>query len=206
MPERILLFGGSFDPVHNGHLIVSRAHAEQCGFDRVTLVPAASAPHKDGAAASARDRLEMLKLAIAGDAFFDISTLELDRPAPSYTYDTLIQLRQTYGPGVQLNWLIGADMLEDFPSWRRAGEVAKLAKIVVTVRPPWDERISEILTGLKGRIGADVLQDLENALVKGPLIDISSTQIRQRVRQGQSIRYLIPDGVLDYIASRKLYV
>ena len=205
MARQLVLFGGTFDPVHFGHLIVARSVAEQCGFERVTLVPTAKAPHKRDVSASAADRLAMLRLAIEGDDLFDVSEVELRRPGASYTFDTLTAMRASHADSVQLHWLIGADMLADLPNWHRATDVIALARIVVACRPPWHERMAGILSELGAKFGPESADRLARRVVQTPLIDISSSLIRHRVAQGLSIRYLVPEPVEGYISSRGLY-
>jgi nicotinate-nucleotide adenylyltransferase len=205
MADDLVLFGGTFDPVHHGHLIVARALAEQRGFARITFVPAARPPHKAAATASPADRLEMLRLAIAGEALFDTCDLELYRTGPSYTIDTLRELRRQHGPATRVRWVIGADMLEDLPKWRSARDVLDEAGLVVIARPPWDQRLDEVFASLSGHISPQQIQSLRDSLAPTPLIEISSTEIRHRVAAGQSIRYLVPEAVARYIEDRKLY-
>ena len=205
MQRELVLFGGTFDPVHNGHLIVARALAERRGFGRVVFVPTAQPPHKTPAEASATDRLAMLRLAISGEAVFDVSDIELTRTGPSYTLDTLRALRRRHGVDTKLHWVIGADMLEDLPRWHRADEVLAEAKIVIAVRPAWDQRLDEIFSRLAKEFAPAQVEPLRESVVSTPLIDISSTEIRRRVRQGRSIRYLLPEPVADYIAEHGLY-
>jgi nicotinate-nucleotide adenylyltransferase len=205
MTERLVLFGGTFDPVHHGHLIVARAMAERLGLARIVLVPSASPPHKGEARASGTDRLAMLERAVAGEDLFEISDVELARPGPSYTFETLTELRRRRGPETRLVWVIGADMLSDLPAWRRAAEVLDQAEVLVAARPPWQERIEQILGGLKGELEERQIERLRAGVVATPLIDISSTDIRRRVRQGRSIRFLVPDAVREYILEHALY-
>jgi nicotinate-nucleotide adenylyltransferase len=206
MSRKIVLFGGTFDPVHHGHLIVARALAERCGFPQVTFVPAARSPHKGPAAADAEHRLAMLRLATAGEAVFDVCQLELDRNGPSYTYDTLTELKRRHGPQTDLNLLIGADALQDLPLWHRASELLDLANVIVAYRPPWQERMEEAFAALEGRLPSAAVGRLRRSVVPSPLIDISSTQIRDRVREGKSIRFLVPETVRGYIEEQRLYV
>ena len=203
MNERIVLFGGTFDPVHNGHLISARAIAEQRGYNRITLVPSARGPHKGPAAASDADRLAMLELAITGEDLFDISRVELERPAPSYTYDTLQDIRAGGDTAIEL--VIGADMLEDLPNWYRADDVVEMARFVIAVRPPWHEKLDSIAACLAERFGKKAAADLVADVCTTPLIDISSSDIRERLGSGLSIRNMVPDAVGEYIVSRGLY-
>jgi nicotinate-nucleotide adenylyltransferase len=212
MAGGVCLFGGTFDPVHHGHLIVARAVAEKLGFARITLIPANTPPHKPPACASAADRLAMVKLAVQGDELFDVCDLELNRQGPSYTLDTLqaLQPRLGVGPGPgpglgeKLHWLIGADSLADLPHWHRVGEVLELASILVAARPI-NGGAETALSALAGKLEERHLRHLREGLVATPLIDISSTDIRRRVRAGQSIRYLVPDAVARYIVEHRLY-
>jgi nicotinate-nucleotide adenylyltransferase len=218
MAEALVLFGGTFDPIHHGHLIVARALAEQFRFPRVTFVPAAAPPHKAGPSpgggttrrltlpeASPEDRLAMIRLAIAGENLFDVSDLELRRKAPSYTIDTLEELRRQFGPEVRLHWIIGADALEDLPTWRRAEEVMDLADIITAVRLPHSHQTASVLERLSRHFSPPRLARLRAGLAATPAIDISSSQIRQRVREGRSIRYLTHEAVVGYIQQRGLY-
>ena len=218
MPPQAVLFGGTFDPIHHGHLLVARAVAEHFGFPRITFVPAAVPPHKldpgerGGRAASLRlpvaspeDRLEMVRLAIAGEEVFEVSDVELRRPAPSYTIETLLEFRRRLGQDARLYWLIGADMLEDLPNWRRTKEVVEQATIVTAVRQPFSRQIPEILGRIAGKLGTERAARLEAGLCPTPTVDISSTAIRQRIFVGQSILYLTHCRVIEYIKSRKLY-
>ena len=203
--DDIVLFGGTFDPVHHGHLIVARALAEARGFDSVTFVPASAAPHKQPAGASAEHRLAMLRLATAGDDLFDICRVELDRSGPSYTVETLAALREARGRGAAMHWVIGTDMLADLPSWHRAEEVMKTANILVAARSPWQDRLEGIFEQLGGSFPEEQVRRLREGLVATPQIDISSSDIRRRLAEGRSIRFLVPEAVADYIHRHGLY-
>lgn len=205
MATSLLMLGGAFDPVHNGHLIVARAVAEKKGFDRVLLVPAAQSPHKGPSAASARQRVEMVQQAVAGESLFEVSDIEIARRGPSYTIDTVLQLRALHGEDVDLHLLVGADVLDDLPRWHRAGELLKMVRLVVAVRYPWSLRLPQTLLHLEEKLGAQMAQEIMKQAVETPVIEVSSTQIRQRVSQGQSIAYLVPRAVQDYIALHRLY-
>jgi nicotinate-nucleotide adenylyltransferase len=201
----IVIFGGTFDPVHHGHLIVARAIAEQHGFQRILLVPAARSPHKASVAAPAEHRLAMLRLATEGEALFEVSEMEIHRSGPSYTIDTLAELIRLRGPGARPSLVIGADMLPDLPLWHRAAELVRMADILVAYRPHWQDQIDAALALLEGPLGTEVVERLRRSVVASPLIDISSTQVRQRVRQGKSIRFLVPEAVRGYIEEHRLY-
>ncbi len=182
---RLGIFGGTFDPIHHGHLILARAAREELGLDEVVLVPANRSPHKPGAKnATGHDRLAMVQLAIEGEPGLAASDLELQRPPPSYTVETLRQLREQH-PATELVLLIGADNVENFGTWREPEAIQQLARLAVLDRasgsPPhaWP--------------------------VVRRLVDLSSTEIRHRINRGLSIRYLTPDRVCDYIRQHGLY-
>ena len=190
----VLCFGGSFNPIHQGHLICSRAVAESKSFDKVLLIPNKQPPHKPGAAnlAAPDDRLAMCRLAVQGDPFFDVTDLELKRSGPSYTIDTAAELAAA-GP---VHWLIGADMLLDLPTWHRFSELMSEVQFVVMARPGWT---IDWLT-----LPAE-LRALEASVVEAPRIDLSATEIRRRVAAGLPIDYLTSPAVVRYIHDRKLY-
>ena len=205
MTDRIVLFGGTFDPVHNGHLIVARSIAEQLDLPKVMFVPAAAAPHKDPADATAQQRLQMLRLGIAGEDLFEICELEISRAGPSYTLETVRQLRRLGGGGIDVSVIIGADMLEDLPIWHRVDELLDEAHIIVALRPPWDRQLQQVLESLEGPLGRQKAETLSKAVVTTPLIDISSTEIRRRAREGKSIRFLVPEAVEKFIKNQHVY-
>jgi nicotinate-nucleotide adenylyltransferase len=183
------LLGGSFDPVHHGHLIAADRAAEALGLTRVLFVPCASQPLKpSGPVASAPQREAMLALALAGHPRFALESLELSRPGPSYTVDTLRALRLRE-PGERLVLILGADAAAELPRWRAADEVARLAEIAVLTRPGVAEVTSAFVT----------------QFVATPAIEISASEIRARCLAGKSIRYLVPDAVADYITRNRLY-
>jgi nicotinate-nucleotide adenylyltransferase len=184
------LLGGSFDPVHHGHLIVGRVAAEALGLDELRFVPAREQPFKQGRhGASAAARAAMLDLAVAGASGFTVERVELDRPGPSYTVDTLSALK-TREPGAELTVLLGADAAAELGAWHRAQELPALARIVVFGRPGVPIAPSALIA----------------AAVEVPAIEISATEIRRRVRAGRPIRYWVPDAVADYIARHRLYL
>jgi nicotinate-nucleotide adenylyltransferase len=193
---RPLWFGGSFNPIHFGHLICARAVAETAGFDRVILVPNRQPPHKSGdmSLAGAEDRLEMCRLAIDDESLFEVDDLELNRPGPSYTIDTARQLRSRGWS--EISWLVGADMAISLPGWHQSDQLLAEVNFILMARPgsliDWN-----ILPGQMQRFRSNV--------VATPQLDISSTALRDRLSRGKSIRYLTPDAVVDYIQRKKLY-
>ena len=205
MAERMAFFGGTFDPVHFGHLITARAVAEQGGFERITLVPTSTPPHKRGAQASPAHRLAMLELAVEGDPMFDICPLELTRSGPSYTIDTLKGLRKEYGPQVELYWIIGADMLNGLDKWRRVGDILERVQLLVATRPPWDQDVERMLGRLQGAFGVAQIERIRRNVLSTPRVDISSSDIRNRVASNRGVRYLVPLNIMGYIEKHDLY-
>ncbi len=192
----VLCFGGSFNPIHHGHLICARAAAETLGIDRVKLIPSAQPPHKPDQSqlAPARHRLAMVKHAIENDPLFEVDDLELTRSGPSYTYDTLLALRSR---GLaDIHWLIGADMLAIFPQWHRAADLLKLAAFDILARPGWQFDFAAL---------PPTFRSLADRVIDAPLIDLSATDLRRRTADGRSIRYATPDPVITYINAHRLY-
>jgi len=186
--NRIGVFGGSFDPPHLAHLVIAEQARAQAGLDRVLWVPARRSPLKpSGSAADEEHRLAMVRLAVEGHDGFAVWDGELRRPAPSWTVDTLDELTREY-PGGELFLILGGDSLESLPRWRDPGRIRRLARLLVYPRHGSEPVEREGITGL------DV-----------PLLEMSSTDIRRRVEAGQSIRYLVPDSVRDYIDRHGLY-
>jgi nicotinate-nucleotide adenylyltransferase len=199
----MLLFGGSFDPIHNGHLIVSRFAAETLGVARVVLIPGASPPHKQRVELTpAAVRLELCRLAVADDPLFEVSDWEARQSGPNYTLHTVRHFRETHPPQIKLYWLIGMDSLAELPTWHRASELVDVCTIVTAARPGFAAPDDTVLAG---RFSPEQIAGLRRHIVDGPRIDISGTDIRARVAAGRSIRYLVPEPVRRYIAEHGLY-
>jgi len=199
---RLGIFGGTFDPVHYGHLLLAECCREQCRLDQVRFLPAAVPPHKqDRALTPAPHRIEMLQLALAGHPQFVIDRFEIDRGGVNYTVDSLRHLRAEQ-PEAELFLLVGADMLVDLPNWHQADQVCTLATVVAVRRPGVAE--PEGLCGA-GLVGPEQHVRFAHLWVAMPVIGISSTEIRQRVKAGRSIRYLTPRAVEKYIEAHGLY-
>jgi nicotinate-nucleotide adenylyltransferase len=201
--DRFLLFGGSFDPIHHGHLIVSRFVAEQLDIPRVVLVPSARPPHKpDRCLAPAAERLAMCRLAVAGDPQFEVSDWEISQPGPNYTLHTVEHYRSVSSAGTELHWLVGMDSLRELSTWYEAGKLVERCTIVSTARPGFPRPAAAELAA--GFVPAQVEKLLQH-IVEGPRVDIAGTDIRARVRAGLSIRYLVPEPVLRYVEEHALY-
>jgi nicotinate-nucleotide adenylyltransferase len=194
---RLGLFGGTFDPIHLGHLILAESCREACGLDRVWFVVAGAPPHKPGDRTAASHRLEMARIAVAGHPAFEVSDLETHRPGPHYSVETLDAIRRDR-PDDELFFLIGADSLTDLPTWRQPGRIAELATIVVVNRPGIDSFAPAHLPDLGP--GTRPIRT-----IPVPPIGIASHDLRRRVAEGRSIRYQVPRGVEAYIEAQGLY-
>jgi nicotinate-nucleotide adenylyltransferase len=191
--RRIGIMGGTFDPIHHGHLVAASEVASRFLLDEVVFVPTGQPWQKaDYAVSAAEDRYLMTVIATASNPRFQVSRVDIDRGGPTYTVDTLRDLRSLYGPKVDLFFITGADALDKILSWKDAESIFELAHLVGVTRPGFvlsDEHLP-----------ADTV-----SLVQVPAMAISSTDCRRRVVEGQPIWYLVPDGVVQYIAKRNLY-
>ncbi len=188
------VLGGTFDPLHHGHLVVSEAVREALGLLEIVFIPSAVPPHKPpGAVTDARHRLAMVELATAGNPAFLVSDVELRRGGPSYTITTVRELREAGVPA--LYFILGADSLQDLPHWREPEAVVQECQVVVVGRPGCDVGAAGLPPALAARL----------RFLEAPLIDISATDIRARVASGRSIRHLVPDAVEQYIGKHRLY-
>ncbi len=194
------ILGGTFDPIHLGHLLVAELGRETLGLHRVLFVPAADPPHKqDLAKSAARHRRVMVELAIAGNPCFALSPVDLDRPGPHYSTDTVRLLRAEYGLAADdCFFIIGTDSLQDLPGWHRPAELLRLCRLAVACRPGYPPDLTElekVLPGLHDRLD----------WVEMPGRELAATDIRARVAAGKSIRYQVPDSVREYIERQGLY-
>ena len=199
---RLGIFGGSFDPVHYGHLLLAESCREQLRLDRVLFVPAGSPPHKQGHALTlAAQRVEMLALATGGEPAFEVSPLEVEREGITYTVDTLERL-SAERPNAELFLLLGGDMFADLPNWRRPERVVELAVPAVVLRPGSP---APDFAALEAFASADRVAAAWQAQVQMPGVGFSSSEIRLRVSEGRSIRYQTPRAVEKYIEVQGLY-
>lgn len=199
---KVGILGGTFDPIHLGHLIIAEQAREQARLDEVLFIPSARPPHKLSDPISPFDhRVEMVQLAIAGRSDFRVETLERERPGPSYTADTLTELRQRH-PDTDFYLILGEDCLPDLAGWYQPLRIVEQAGLLVAARPGWEMWNAEQLADSLGLAhSAKVrIQRLEV-----PLIDIAGRDLRQRVAAGRSIRYLVPRAIEIYIHERGLF-
>jgi nicotinate-nucleotide adenylyltransferase len=191
---RIGLYGGTFDPIHLGHLRAAETAREAMGLDLVAFLPAAVPPHRGTPLSAAADRLAMVRLAIAPDLSFEAWDAELRRPGPSYTVETVSTLLSER-PSDSFVLVVGADTWPEITAWREPERLLSLVEVAVVDRLGYPGAEPEApFPGARGVRRAE-----------GPSLPISATAIRERARQGRSVRYLVPDAVADYIAARRLY-
>jgi nicotinate-nucleotide adenylyltransferase len=197
MLQQLGILGGTFDPIHIGHLAIAEDARSALGLGRILFIPAGHQPLKGGNhAATPSQRFEMVALACHDNPAFEPSALEIERTGPSYTVTTLETLAAR--ADATLHFILGADALADLPRWRAAEQIVKLARIAAIARPGYTpdlERLSMALPGIRERL----------TLIEGPALSISSSDLRQRVAEGRSIRYLTPDRVVAYINEHSLY-
>jgi nicotinate-nucleotide adenylyltransferase len=202
-PRRVGLLGGTFDPIHYGHLVIAEEVRTVLHLAEMVFVPAGHPPHKPGRTVTeAQHRLAMLELAIASNPHFTISLVDLERPGPSYTVETLQLLRQQWGAQTAIYFVIGGDSLEDLLTWYDpAGILKQLTALVAVQRPGYEEAagyrdtLEARLPGIKQRL----------IIVQAPQLDISATDLRRRVAEGRPIKYQTPEAVERYIIEYGLY-
>jgi nicotinate-nucleotide adenylyltransferase len=192
------VLGGTFDPIHVGHLIVAEEARTRLGFQEVLFVPAGQPLLKpDRNITPVNHRVEMVRRAISDNPHFKLSTLEVERSGPSYTVDTMTALRQQLGDQVSLFFLLGRDNLAELPSWKDPQNLTRLCKLVVAPRLGSGD-LKHLETAIPGLLDSVIQLDM-------PVIGISSSGIRQRLAEGLSIRYLVPAEVEEYVAEHKIY-
>ena len=194
MHMKIAVMGGTFNPIHYGHLLSAEQVREGSGYDKILFVPAANPPHKSQTdIVSPEHRFNMVVLATAENPYFEVSRIEMDRNAPSYTIHTIETLRRTYGKTAELAWIIGADSLIEYRIWKDFDGVLEQCNLIATTRPNYD--LQRVPIEIRNRV----------KIVRITNIDISATEIRERVRKNSTIRYLVPESVVTYISQHNLY-
>ena len=198
--RRIGILGGTFNPIHLGHLLIGQASLEELGLDRVKFIPSATPPHKAvDKLAGERDRVRMIALAIRGNVRFEVDDIEIERGGKSYSVDTLTELRRR-APGTDFYFIIGADSLRELHLWREVQRLVTLCTFVTVTRPGFEPK-----PVIDPRLDAATRRRLRQHVLRGHACDIASREIRARVASGRSIRYLVPDAVHAYIRRRRLY-
>jgi nicotinate-nucleotide adenylyltransferase len=196
---RLGILGGTFDPIHIGHLILAEEARDLLGLDQVLLAPAADPPHKREQGKSlATHRIKMVELAIADNPHLALSRIDVDRPGPHYTLDMMRLLQAQHGPGVEFFFLMGLDSLVDLPTWHRPAELMQQCRLIAFSRPDADfdwTVLEAALPGVRQRVG----------LLPMPLMQISSRDLRQRAQQGRPLRYQVLPQIEQYIHEQRLY-
>ena len=204
MAKTIILFGGSFDPIHVGHVAVARAAMKKLCADEMIFIPAKRSPHKQNVpSAIAENRLEMVSLAVENNPLFSVSDYEITGSDPSYTFDTVKHFRGQFGDESQICFLIGADTIADLPKWHRVEELMWLCRFCTMYRggmelPDFD--------GLRGVFSDDRIAQLQADILATPMVDISSTEIRAAAAAAESIDGMVSPKVAEYIKQNGLYV
>ena len=197
---RVGVLGGTFDPIHIGHLVATEEVRAQLRLDRVVFVPAGLPPHKlTEHVSSVGHRLAMVKLAVASNPYFIVSHVDIDRFGPCYTVDTIELLRDEWGADVELYFIMGSDSLADILTWHRTERLIRLCRLAVVERPGYQvdmEELERLLPGITSRVH----------FINSPQLDISSTDIQRRVREGLPIKYQAPEAVENYIYEHDLYM
>ena len=206
---KIAVLGGSFNPIHVGHLVLADEVCSTLGYDRVLFVPAFVPPHKEmNGGFSAQDRLEMTRLACEGDERFEAESCEIDRGGVSYTYDTICYLEEKYSTELEgkIGLIMGNDLLPGFHLWHKAKELSEKCQLILALRPDGDSHSGSSnkpkgdYANLDSSFDASREELFKGAVrISNPLLDISSTEIRTRIADGRSIRYLVPSLVFKYI-------
>lgn len=203
MARRIGLYGGTFDPIHMGHLIVAEAVADVARLDRVLFLPSSDPPHKNSERITPGEvRAQMIEAAINRNPRFALDRFDLDRAGPTFTIDTVRHFAATLGSSTELAWIIGADSLAEISSWRDAGDLIDSCEVLTAARPGWEQ---PDWGGLSRALGESRVERLRRGVLATPLLEIAASEIRERIRTGRSIRYLVPESVEDIVRRSGLY-
>lgn len=199
MSKRIGVFGGSFNPLHIGHLIIAESAWQEFNLEKVIFVPTGDTPNKSMHHINKTDRFEMVKLAITENPNFSISSIEIERKGPSYTVDTIRQLRAEWGDSYSIYFIAGTDAIADMPTWKYNLELLDSCHFICASRPGSEKRIKQAVSYF-GRKGIAKIHFLRT-----PELEISSTILRECISAGRSVKYMIPDSVIQYINIHGLY-
>ncbi len=198
--KKVGIMGGTFNPIHIGHLMAAEAARDEFSLDEVLFIPTGHPPHKNGEVAPSEYRLAMAKLAIQSNPYFNLSSIETDREGTTYTVDTLRLLLKQYPENYSFYYIIGGDTLMELDTWRQFDRVSTMCSFIVYKRPGISVEEMELKAKeLTERFSANILYS------KGSAVDVSSTDIREKLKKDKTVRYLIPDSVLYYINRNNLY-
>lgn len=197
--HRIGIFGGTFNPIHIGHLVIAEAAREEYNLEKVIFVPASHPPHKHFDIATDNIRYEMVKLAVADNPYFEVSNMELRRPGLSYTVDTMRCFHKEYPENTEFYFIVGMDTLLELPTWKYVDELIQLCHFLGALRPNYRTDLSDVLAYF-GDIGRERIHYLHT-----PQLEISATDLRERLRKGKSVRYLMPKQVAEWLLANNVY-
>ncbi|MCH4178675.1 MAG: nicotinate-nucleotide adenylyltransferase [Megasphaera sp.] len=195
---RLGIMGGTFNPIHLGHLMIAEEARQKFHLDKVLFIPSYITPNKNVNGATAQQRLTMVRLATADNPYFTVSDMEMCRRGNSYTVDTLKFLKKLYGPSYILYFISGTDTIQDLPNWYHPEEILQLCQFIGATRPDGTESIGPIIEHF-GELGKHILK------LTVPTMEISSTELRSRIRTGLSVRYMMPKPVVEYIKKNGVY-
>ncbi len=193
------IMGGTFNPIHNAHIRMAEEVRDIFDLDKIIFMPTGTPPHKNNLNIDPLDRYEMTKLAISGNDRFEVSDIEVLNKSVSYTVETVGKLKEFY-PNVEFYFITGADSILDIYKWKNPEKLLTLCKFVSVRRPNYSDDLEDKIKEIVDKFGGEIL------LVDGPLLNISSTEIRERVREGKSIEDFVPKKVVEYIKENKLYI
>ena len=196
------LFGGSFDPVHYGHLLLAESARDQLNLDRVIFLPLGEPPHRKSIRSSNDDRFNAAFLAIQDYPEFEVSRYEIDKKGVSYSVDTLRYYRSLY-PNDEIFWIVSSETFNDIPNWRSPEEICRLASLIIARRAGYPEPNFD---SFRSFCDSRIIEMFKRQVIEFPFLEISSTLLRERVRKGRSIRFLTPDPVIEYINKHRMYV
>ena len=197
--QKIGIMGGTFDPIHYGHLLIAQSAAEEFALDQVLFLPTGRSPHKsEKDVTEPQIRCEMVRIALEDNPKFELSMLEAKNTEVNYTYASLQKLKQIY-PKAQLYFIMGEDSLDDFPTWKKPEEICRLSTILVAVRNDKGLGLSDKIAEIAQMYQADM------HMLHAPNFSVSSHDIRQRIHENKSVRYMLPDKVTEYIVQHDLY-
>lgn len=212
---KIAMLGGSFNPIHIGHLILADSVCKSLGYDKILFVPTANPPHKElSCDVATSDRFEMTRLAVSGDERFEAEGCEIERGGVSYTYDTICFLEQKYASVLtgKIGLVMGEDLIADYDKWYRAPELAQKTDLILAVRPKDSELKAEFQNSPTEKYGKKPMQGVNrenfpfpHKIVENPRIELSSSEIRQKIAEDGAWRYLVSERVFEYIIERNLY-
>lgn len=199
--QRIGIMGGTFDPIHIGHLFIAEEVLNEVGLDKILFIPVGIPPHKqESKVTDSQHRLTMAQIAVSGNANFQVSRIEVDREGPSYTVDTINHLKRIYNENTLFYFIIGTDAFFELDTWKNYKDLLKLVKLAVVTRVGYNNyALDEKIEDYKNRFLAEIIK------VVIPKLEISSTDIKSRIRQGKTVKYIVPEGVEQYIKKHGLY-